>query len=198
MNGKKGERRKEELLKIAYRMFIEKGYEQTSIDEIIAEANVAKGTYYYYFPSKEATLEAVIEMMICEEVERANAVLSAPLPVPQKLVAVITTFRPARSETGIADTLKQAENVVMHERIYRRLVDEAVPLLAEVVEEGIEQGIFNCTNIKERVKMLLVMRRQLFDNGGFTERDVEVYVDVVEKTVGAQSGTMGFIRQLIN
>ncbi|MBQ1703197.1 MAG: helix-turn-helix transcriptional regulator [Oscillospiraceae bacterium] len=68
-------------------MFIEKGYEQTSIDEIIAEANVAKGTYYYYFPSKEATLEAVIEMMICEEVERANAVLSAPLPVPQKLVA---------------------------------------------------------------------------------------------------------------
>ncbi|MBQ1702972.1 MAG: hypothetical protein II021_00690 [Oscillospiraceae bacterium] len=86
----------------------------------------------------------------------------------------------------------------MHERIYRRLVDEAVPLLAEVVEEGIEQGIFNCTNIKERVKMLLVMSRQLFDNGGFTERDVEVYVDVVEKTVGAQSGTMGFIRQLIN
>ena len=46
--------------------------------------------------------------------------------------------------------------------------------------------------------MLLVMSRQLFDNGGFTERDVEVYVDVVEKTVGAQSGTMGFIRQLIN
>ena len=36
-------------------------------DEIIAEAGIAKGTYYYYFPSKEATLEAVIDMMIDEE-----------------------------------------------------------------------------------------------------------------------------------
>ena len=35
---KKGERRKQELLRIAYRMFVEKGYENTSIDEIIAEA----------------------------------------------------------------------------------------------------------------------------------------------------------------
>ena len=37
-------------------MFIEKGYENTSIDEIVAKAGIAKGTYYYYFASKEATL----------------------------------------------------------------------------------------------------------------------------------------------
>ena len=60
MNGTKGERRRQELLDIAYRLFIQKGYENTSIDDIIAIANIAKGTYYYYFPSKEATLEAVI------------------------------------------------------------------------------------------------------------------------------------------
>ena len=64
---KKGEQRKQELLKLAYRMFIEKGYENTSIDEIVAKAGIAKGTYYYYFASKEATLEAVIEMMIEKE-----------------------------------------------------------------------------------------------------------------------------------
>ena len=34
---KKGEQRKQELLKLAYRMFIEKGYENTSIDEIVAD-----------------------------------------------------------------------------------------------------------------------------------------------------------------
>ena len=38
MKGEKGERRKQELLRIAYQMFIQKGYEETSIDEIIAEA----------------------------------------------------------------------------------------------------------------------------------------------------------------
>ena len=49
----------------------------TSIDEIIAEAGIAKGTYYYYFESKEATLEAVIDMMIEEEVSRAKEALNA-------------------------------------------------------------------------------------------------------------------------
>lgn len=60
MKGEKGEKRKQELLKTAYRMYIQNGYEETGIDEIIAEAHIAKGTYHYHFPSKEALLEEVI------------------------------------------------------------------------------------------------------------------------------------------
>ena len=194
---KKGERRKQELLKIAYRMFIEKGYENTSIDEIIAEAGIAKGTYYYYFESKEATLEAVIDMMIEEEVGKAKEVLAASLPVPMKLVSVICSFRPAQDEQVIAKVLDANENIVMHEKANRRLVEEAVPLLTEIVREGISQGIFDCTNTEERVKMLLILSQHMFDDGVFTERDVEVYVDMVEKTLGAKSGTMSFIAELI-
>ena len=41
---KKGEKRRQELIRIAYRMFISKGYEQTSVDEIIDAAGIAKGT----------------------------------------------------------------------------------------------------------------------------------------------------------
>lgn len=195
---KKGERRKQELLKIAYRMFIEKGYENTSIDEIIAEAGIAKGTYYYYFESKEATLEAVIEMMIEEEVGRAKAVLETSLPVPQKLVSVIYSIRPAQDEQVIAKALDVTENIVMHEKVNRRIVEEAVPLLTEVVKEGISQGIFECTNIEERVRMLLIISQHIFDDGIFTDRDVEVYIDVVEKTLGAKGGTMSFIAELVS
>ena len=195
---KKGERRKQELLKIAYRMFIEKGYENTSIDGIIAEAGIAKGTYYYYFESKEATLEAVIEMMIEEEVGRAKAVLETSLPVPQKLVSVIYSLRPAQDEQVIAKALDVTENIVMHEKVNRRIVEEAVPLLTEVVKEGVSQGIFECTNIEERVRMLLIISQHIFDDGIFTDRDVEVYIDVVEKTLGAKGGTMSFIAELIS
>ena len=38
MKGEKGERRRQELLKITYQLFIQKGYEQTSVDDITAEA----------------------------------------------------------------------------------------------------------------------------------------------------------------
>ena len=198
MKGEKGERRKQELLRIAYQLFVQNGYEETSIDEIIAEAHIAKGTYYYYFPSKEATLEEVINKMIGDEVQRARAVLSAPIPVPQKLVGVIASLRPEQGESNIADALNQKENIVMHEKIGRRSVDEAVPLLSEVVSEGIEQGIFNCDHIEERVRMILIMSQHLFDNGNFGEGDIEVFIDMVEKTLGAQPGTLGFIRGLIN
>ena len=198
MKGEKGERRKKELLKIAYRMFIEKGYDNTSIDEIITEAGIAKGTYYYHFPSKEATLEAVIDMMISEEAERAKAVISAPIPVPQKIVAVIMAMRPQQEESGIASTLERSENIIMHEKINSRLLDVTSPILTEVVKEGISQGIFDCNNIEERVKMILFMCQRVFDSGSFNERDIEVFIDMTEKTLGAQTGTMGFIKELIH
>ena len=197
MKGEKGERRKKELLKIAYRMFIEKGYDNTSIDEIIAEAGIAKGTYYYHFPSKEATLEAVIEMMISEEAERAKAVVSAPISVPQKIVGVIMSMRPQQGDSGIASTLERSENLVMHEKINIRLLEVTTPMLTDVVKEGISQGIFDCSNVEERVKMILFMCQRIFDSGSFTQNDIEVFIDITEKTLGAQTGTIGFIKELI-
>lgn len=198
MKGTKGEKRKQELLNIAYQLFIQKGYEETSIDEIIAQAHIAKGTYYYHFPSKEATLEAVIDMMINNEVRQAQAILSAPIPVPQKLIGVITSLRPQQDENNIADALNKRENIVMHEKVSRRIIDEAVPLLAQVVSEGISQGVFACDHIEERIRMILIMSSRVFDNGNFTPEDIAVFIDIAEKTLGAQPGTLGYIQELIN
>ena len=198
MKGAKGEKRKQELLNIAYQMFVQKGYEETSIDEIIAQANIAKGTYYYYFPSKEATLEAVIDMMINDEVRRAQEILSAPIPVPQKLIGVISSLRPEQNENNIADTLNKKENIIMHEKVSRRIIDEAVPLLAQVVSEGIAQGIFACDHIEERVRMILIISSHLFDTGNFTSDDIKVFIDIAEKALGARPGTLGYIQGLIH
>lgn len=77
-------------------------------------------------------------------------------------------------------------------------MEEAVPLLTEIVKEGISQGMLSCNNIEERVKMLLIISQHTFDDGDFSDRDVEVYIDMVEKTFGAEAGTMNFIRELIS
>ncbi|MBP5604396.1 MAG: helix-turn-helix transcriptional regulator, partial [Ruminiclostridium sp.] len=77
---KKGEKRKQELLMIAYEMFLTKGYEETSVDDMIERAQIAKGTYYHYFVSKEQMLEEVIGMMIAGEAEKARQILFKPVP----------------------------------------------------------------------------------------------------------------------
>lgn len=197
MKGDKGEKRKQELLKIAYRLIISKGYEETSIDEIIAEAQIAKGTFYYHFKSKEEMLEALINMMITEQTQRAKEILSAPLPVPQKTVAVITSLRPNSDEATIQDALNRKDNIAMHEKINRRIIDEAVPILSEVVAEGIAQGILDCDNISERVRMILIISSDMFNHASFTSADIDVFIDAVEKILGAKKDTFGFIRQLI-
>ncbi len=194
---KKGERRKRELLEIAYRMFISQGYENTSVDEIIEAAGIAKGTYYYHFESKEQMLEEVIGMMIDQETEAAKRVLQAPVTVPEKIVGIIASFRPTQEETPIEGALMRPENILMHKKIKERLVETAVPLLARVVEEGIAGGVFACDNIPERVRMLLIVSSEIFDSGRFTPRDVSVFIDMTEKLLGAKAGTMGFIRELI-
>ena len=194
---KKGERRKQDLLNIAYRMFIEKGYENTSVDDIIIEAGIAKGTYYYYFESKEATLEAVIEMMIEKAENIAKAALMNPVPIPQKLASVVYAFQPNKDEVVITDVLERKENIVMHDKIGKKIVEVAVPILSDIVREGIAQGIFACTNVEERVRMLLIMSQNMFDYGAYSNKDIEVYVDMLEKSLGAKEGTMSFISEFL-
>lgn len=194
---KKGEKRKQELLQIAYKMFLTKGYENTSVDEIIEEAGIAKGTYYYHFASKEQMLEEVIGMMIGEEADRAKQILEAQIPIPQKLVGIIAAFRPAQDEQPIGDALNSPENLLMHNKIRRQLMGCIVPLLTAVIEDGIKEGLFHCDNIPERIRIILTVSETLFDEGQFTEKDVTVFMDLVEKLLGAKPGTMGFIRELI-
>lgn len=197
MKGKKGEKRKQELLQIAYRLFLSKGYEETSIDEIIAEAQIAKGTFYYHFKSKEALLEELINKMITEKVEQAKKILSVPMSAPEKTVAIITSLRPEQTEMDIQNALHKRENLIIHEKVNKRVIDEAVPILCEVVSEGISQGILHCDNIRERVKMTLIISSTVFDHGNFTSADIDVFIDTVEKLLGAEKNTFEFIRKLI-
>jgi len=49
--------RKNELLDTAQELFFTQGYEQTTVETIIQKVGVSKGTFYYYFKSKEDLLD---------------------------------------------------------------------------------------------------------------------------------------------
>lgn len=198
----KKEIRKKELLNIAYKLFMTKGYENTSVDEIIAEAKIAKGTYYYYFESKEATLEKVIEMMIEEECKKANEILQSNLSVQEKILGIIISMRPNTEELKIQEAINIPENIIMHQKINKKIIEVITPLLTEVIEEGKKQNIFDCDNVKERIEIILIITNNLFDANEQNSRKlniyIEIFIDLIEKLLGAKKGTIDFAKNLIN
>ena len=60
-NVARGEATRGQLIAVARRMFAERGYEDTSIEAVLQEAGVSRGSLYHHFASKEALFEAVAE-----------------------------------------------------------------------------------------------------------------------------------------
>lgn len=190
--------RKQALVKIAYRLFVTQGYENTSVDDIIAEAAIAKGTYYYHFDSKEAILEDVVDLIIAQSVARAHEVIASHLPLEQKLVATIIALRPSFEEQPVKDAIHIPTNVILHEKVNQRILAEAVPIISQVVREAKLQGIFHCDDhIEERVRMVLILSSELFDHTQVTAASIAVFIETIEKIFGARPGTLSFITQLI-
>lgn len=194
----KKEIRKKELIKTAYELFITKGYENTSVDEIIAKVGIAKGTYYYHFESKEQVLEEVVNMMIDEGVERAKQVINSNLKLEEKLVYTILALRVMPEEQSVQDTIHTKENIILHKKINDKIIDDAVPILSEIVREAKEDGLFTCDdNIEERVRMTLILSNEMFDHNEINDKEVAVFIDTLEKIYGAKKGSLSFIAKLI-
>ena len=168
------------------------------MDEIIEAAGIAKGTFYYYFQSKEQMLEEVIGMMLEAEAQKAEAVLRADLSVPEKIVGIIASIQPEQQERTIDDALHRPENLLMHDKIRGRLFDLIVPILSRAAEDGVREGLFDCDHIPERIRMILILSSDLFDgHTPYTPAVIDVFIDAAEKILGAKPGTMGFVRALI-
>lgn len=73
------------LLAAATRLFAERGYDRTSVQEIVETAGVTKGALYHYFGSKEDLLQEVYARMLRLQQERLDAFADADAPVEQRL-----------------------------------------------------------------------------------------------------------------
>lgn len=74
--GSKKQAKKESLLNSAFRLFLENGFQQTSISEIVNGAGVAKGTFYLYFKDKNDIRNRLIASKTTQIFEKAyNAVI---------------------------------------------------------------------------------------------------------------------------
>jgi len=79
---RKKEETKERILKVALKLFKQKGLDGTTVDEIAEKADVAKGTFFNYFPRKEAVLGFLPEMWIDHAEAEAEAIMEDPSTDP--------------------------------------------------------------------------------------------------------------------
>lgn len=59
----KRNRTKAKIVEVAWKLFEEKGYEETTLDEIIAASNTSKGSFYHYFNGKDELLATLSEIL---------------------------------------------------------------------------------------------------------------------------------------
>ena len=151
------EERKQELIDTAERLFLVTGYEQTTVADIVREIEVAQGTFYYYFSSKEEIPEAIIEKDITALEEDVRQIMSREdANAAIKLNAVVNSIIGiSTSRREIMDYLHEESNAVMHEKMERHTIERLVPLMTRVVAEGTHAGIFDVQYPTESVEFLL-------------------------------------------
>lgn len=66
--------KREDILKAAFRLFTEKGYEKTSVRQIVEEANTSMGNLYFHFPNKQSILEYICSEFVDELREQIHKI----------------------------------------------------------------------------------------------------------------------------
>lgn len=135
---------------------MEKGYEHTAISDIVKELNVAQGTLYYYFSSKEDILEAVVEKSIADLEQSVNRLIQdGNADETAKLnEAINEILRFVSQRNDFIDFLHQDINAVMHAKLEKATVERIIPILSELVVKGNAKGRFNIENPTETVEFL--------------------------------------------
>jgi len=140
--------RREELLDCAQALFLARGYENTSLNEVIAASGVSKGAFYHYFASKAALLEALAERLAQRSLALGRTVLEDPgLDALGRLNAFLAKGRQnklAMIDTAWAlfESLYREENLILFQRINAAVGALFVPILADLIHQGVAQGLF--------------------------------------------------------
>lgn len=164
---KEAEERKNEILDAAERLFGTKGFDSTSTNDILNEIGIARGTLYYHFKSKEEILDAVISRMMNRLIEKAKGIAAEKnVPVLQRLTMMMLSLNVSDGNFG-QELLKQMhkpQNALMHQKMERRLLSGINPIIAGLIEEGMEQGICQTDYPREAAEMTFLYANTVFDD----------------------------------
>lgn len=164
---KEAEERKNEILDVAGRLFGEKGYDATSTNDILKEIGIARGTLYYHFKSKEEILDAMIDRMTEQILEKAKSIVKqTDIPVLQRFTMMMLALNISDGSFGheILKQVHKPQNALMHQKIQEKLLSEVTPLIAALITDGSSQGICQTDYPEEVAEMTFLYSYTAFDD----------------------------------
>ncbi|PGT74804.1 TetR/AcrR family transcriptional regulator [Bacillus paramobilis] len=203
---KEYEERRKEILETAERLFITKGYTKTTVNDILKEIGIAKGTFYHYFKSKEEVMDEIIMRIVKDDVAKAKVIVSNPnIPVLEKLFRVLMEQSPKSGDVKdkMIEQFHQPNNAEMHQKSIVQSIIHLSPVLAEILEQGIDEGIFSTPYPQETIELLLSSAQVIFDEGLFQWKPEEMmrrakaYIKMMEASVGAKEGSFDYMLEFL-
>ena len=137
-------KKSEKILDALQQLLEEKSIQHISVSEIASKAGIGKGSIYYYFPSKDAIVDALIERSYAKPLQTAKA-LSAQTGV-SSFTRMAMLFQACR--TSSAAFLKQNPSsaasvedlAFLHQKYLNYLISELKPALTDIISQGIDCG----------------------------------------------------------
>lgn len=197
-NAKDGEERKKELLETARRLFITKGYEKTSVNDIIQEVGIKKGTFYYYFTSKEEMLEEMILEVVKQGAERARAVLKdESIPILMRIVMALQVQTPDMEGADMIHTeMTKPENAKLDQIYLRTMIKELTAVFEEPVREAVRQGVMQTEYPVEAIGTVLLLAQEMLNRPTLTwseegeKKKMQVFQYHVQRILGISEEEM--------
>ena len=143
---------KARIAQVARREFARRGFDATSIRQIVAEARVTKPVLYYYFKNKRDLFLSLLEEAVaplCDEVERIANGDGTPRDRMAEIIAAVLRFAEKRSDEfrllHRAVERREREVQVLAQKYFRRNFQA----ISGVLQEGVDRGDFRSLNVPQ-------------------------------------------------
>ena len=207
--------RKDEFIDTAQQLFFTQGYDQTSVDAIIRKIGLSKGTFYYYFKSKEDLLDQLTCKMgekILEEVKKIAD--RKDLDAIDKLNEAYTVTRSVKLENiellkVLIKVLYNDRNLFFRYKIFLKFTELITPEFTKIIRQGVNEKLFNTPYPEEAARLIFEIANTFSgkipnliidldenpENLEKVEREFKVYENAIERIIGAKEGTFNIIDQ---
>src|SRR5215470_8653111 len=133
---------RERLFRAALELFASKGYAETTVEDITEAADVGKGTFFNYFPSKEHVLMAFAEMQLAklEDVIKQAKQSDRPMREVLRMLVLRMTEEPIRNPSIVRALLQANLSSLPVRGEMLRIHDRNRALLGELIRHGQKRG----------------------------------------------------------